>query len=239
MRKLFIIKTGSTFPDTARQYGDFDVWTCDALGINREETCVVDVEQGAALPSVEACSGVVVTGSHAMVTDNLPWSMDVASWIPSLLEAEVPFLGICYGHQLLAHAMGGLVGSHPGGKEIGTVDVHILPEGLTDPLFRSLPLHFPAHVSHSQTVLSLPPGAVRLAANSFEPIHAFKLGKRAWGVQFHPEYEVNVMKSYILNQADELKAIGRDVSEILSTVRGTSAAKETLRRFAHIVQKGQ
>jgi GMP synthase (glutamine-hydrolysing) len=156
--------------------------------------------------------------------------MAMADWIPSLIEANIPFLGICYGHQLLAHALGGRVGFHPGGKEVGTVDVHLLPESLTDPLFGSLPSPF-------QTVLSLPKGAVRLAWNSFEPNHAFRIGSCAWGVQFHPEYDKNIMESYVVEQAKELEAAGRDVAELLRTIRDTPVAVSILSRFALLSAK--
>ncbi|MEW6667439.1 MAG: hypothetical protein AB1512_19715 [Thermodesulfobacteriota bacterium] len=79
MRKVFIIKTGTTFPDTARRWGDFDSWTLNGLGLNHGDARVVDVTRGDALPDVEACNGVVVTGSHTNVTENLPWSEAVAA----------------------------------------------------------------------------------------------------------------------------------------------------------------
>ena len=69
MRKLFIIKTGTTFPDTLEQYGDFDVWTINSLGIDRNAIIVVDAVHGNPLPHPEECSGVVVSGSHSMVTE--------------------------------------------------------------------------------------------------------------------------------------------------------------------------
>ncbi|PKN28849.1 MAG: GMP synthase [Deltaproteobacteria bacterium HGW-Deltaproteobacteria-21] len=237
MKKLFIIKSGTTFAGTARRWGDFDSWTLNGLQLSRGEVDIVDVEGDGRLPDIEDCRGVVVTGSHANVTDALPWSMAMAAWIPSLIEANIPFLGICYGHQLLAHALGGLVGFHPDGKEIGTVDVHLLPDSLTDPLFGSLPSPFQAHTTHSQTVLSLPKGAVRLASNSFEPNHAFRFGSCAWGVQFHPEYDKNIMESYVVEQAKELEAAGRDVPELLRTIRDTPVAVSILSRFARLSAK--
>ena len=238
MKRLFIIKAGTTFPATARELGDFDTWTSSALGTSDVDTRVLDVEHGAELPPAADCAGVVVTGSHSMVTDDLPWSIRVEKWIPSLLEANVPFLGICYGHQLLARSAGGEVGFHPEGMEIGTVEIHLFPAHTGDALFRSLPGSFHAHVTHSQTVLRLPPGATRLAANDHEPNHAFRLGDCAWGVQFHPEYDARIMESYIREQADDLKSQGRNVQEILDTVRETPAAAGILRNFASIVQDG-
>ena len=238
MKRLYIIKAGSTFPATAGRFGDFDRWTIDGLGKIKAETCVLDAEHGAALPTASDCAGVIITGSHSMVTDDLPWSIGLEAWIPSLLEAHVPFLGICYGHQLLARSMGGQVGFHPRGEEIGTVEICLRDEFVNDALFRLFPKSFAAHVTHSQTVLRLPPDAIPLASNSYEPNHAFRLGDRAWGVQFHPEYNAAVMRDYILEQADELESMGRSVRELLCAVKGTPVALQTLRNFAGIVENG-
>ena len=237
MKSLHIIKAGTTFPATAKQLGDFDVWTAAALGPVGVETRIVDAEHGAALPAVEDCAGVIVTGSHAMVTDNLPWSVLMEAWILSLLTAQIPFFGICYGHQLLARAAGGQVGYHPRGAEAGTVPVHLLADCTGDPLFRSLPRSFPVQVTHEQTVLVLPPGAKRLAANAHEPHHAFRLGDRAWGVQFHPEYTADIMRSYIMEEADDIRKAGGDVAEILGAVSETPMAAETLHNFARFVEE--
>jgi GMP synthase (glutamine-hydrolysing) len=152
------------------------------------------------------------------------------------LEASVPFFGICYGHQLLARAVGGQVGFHPGGKEIGTVAIHLLPDCSDDALFRSLPQGFFAHAAHSQTVLHLPPNAIRLAANTFEANHAFRLGDWAWGVQFHPEYNADIMGSYIREQADELASAGLNVRELLLAVAETPVAARTIRNFGRVVE---
>lgn len=110
MKKLYIIKAGTTYPVIKERFGDFDTWTLQGLGKTEAETRVLDAVSGAALPMAADCAGVIVTGSHSMVTDDLPWSVELEEWIPSVVEAGVPFLGICYGHQLLARAGGGEVG---------------------------------------------------------------------------------------------------------------------------------
>ena len=237
MKKLYIIKVGTTFSTTAKHLGDFDSWTASALGVVAVKTCILDVENGADLPQVEECAGVVITGSHAMVTDKLPWSIKLEKWIPLLLEASIPLFGICYGHQLLAEATGGQVGFHPQGKEIGTVPVYLLSDGADDPLFHSLPHSFVVHTTHSQSVLLLPPGATRLAANDYEPNHAFRLGHCVWGVQFHPEYNGDIMRAYINEQEEELKSAGLDSAELCRTVSETPVAAETLRNFARLVEE--
>lgn len=235
MKKLYILKVGSTFPATAAQFGDFDAWTAAGLGAMTVPISVWDVERGEDLPQPDQCAGVVITGSHAMVTDNLPWSVAIENWIPSLLDADIPLLGICYGHQLLARAAGGEVGYHPHGKEIGTVEVELLPAAALDLLFQNLPGPFLAHATHAQTVLRLPPGATRLAGNSFEPNHAFALGGCAWGVQFHPEYSAAIMRGYIQAQARSLETAGKAVVALLAGVTETPAAAAVLRNFATFV----
>jgi len=237
MNKLYIIKVGTTYSTTAKEFGDFDVWTVAALGDVDAEICIVDAEHGAALPNAGKCAGVVITGSHAMVTDDLPWSVKIEKWIPSLLDASTPLFGICYGHQMIARAAGGQVGFHPRGKEIGTVAIDLLSDCANDTLFRSLPRSFVVHVAHSQAVLHLPPHATRLAANAYESNHAFRLGDSAWGVQFHPEYNADIMRSYINEQGEELKSAGMNVSELLSAVSETPVAGGLLRNFARIVEE--
>jgi GMP synthase (glutamine-hydrolysing) len=193
---------------------------------------VLDPRQGDALPAPAEISGVVVTGSHAMVSHREPWSERVAEWLAELVEQDqVPVLGICYGHQLLAHALGGEAGDHPVAMEIGTVDVQATQAARQDPLFQSLPAQFPAHVVHRQSALKLPPGAVRLAGNSFEPHQAFRVGAQTWGVQFHPEFDENAMRGYIDRLAPDLQ----DPAAVREAVRPTPEASSLLQRFARIV----
>ncbi len=236
MKKLYIIKAGTTFPDTLALMGDFDTWTQAGLGETAQATRVLDVERGATLPAAADCAGVVITGAHTMVTDELAWSVALEKWIPTLLAAGTPLLGICYGHQLLARASGGTVGLHPRGQEIGSVAVERLDTARQDSLFKHLPSSFSAQVTHAQTVLALPPGATRLAANRHEPNHAFRLGARAWGVQFHPEFTPDIMRAYIREQAVALTAAGMEIEQLLQAVIPTPEAGSMLREFARIVE---
>jgi len=233
---LYIIKTGSTYPAITGRLGDFDTWTLAALGTVAVDTRVLDAEHGAELPAANKCAGIIVTGSHSMVTDSLPWSVSLEDWIPSLLEANVPFLGICYGHQLLARSTGGEVGFRPGGKEIGTVPIRLSPDCADDPLFRSLPQAFSVHAAHSQSVLSLPPLAVRLAGSACEPNHAFRIGTSAWGVQFHPEYNAEIMKFYIMEQGEDPASHCFNAGTPLTAVTETPIAARVLKTFASIVE---
>ncbi len=235
MKKLYIIKAGTTYSSNLETLGDFDDWIKSALGGVNVPVEVIDIVGGGTLPSPQDCNGVIVTGSHAMVTENLEWSLRIESWIPSLVAAGVPFLGICYGHQLLGRAMGGEAGYHPLGREIGTVDVTLTPEACNDKLFQGIPALFTAHATHAQSVLSLPPGALLLAGNAHEPHHAFRVGISAWGVQFHPEYTAAVMQAYITAQAESLRKSGRNADALLSGVTATPFARKILTNFAALV----
>src|SRR3546814_6485680 len=93
-----------------------------------------------------------------------------------------------YGHQLLAHALGGEVGDNPNGRKMGTVAVDLLPAAADDPLFTGLPDRFLAQATHQQSVLRAPEGATVLARSDHDDCHAFRWGEAAWGVQFHPEF---------------------------------------------------
>jgi GMP synthase (glutamine-hydrolysing) len=232
---LYVIKVGSTYPAIAARFGDFEDWILAGLHLAKVEARVLDAQATAQLPNPAQCAGIVVTGSHSMLTENPPWSRSVENWIPSILRAGVPFLGICYGHQLLAKAAGGETGYHPAGREFGTVPITLLPPCDNDPLFSSLPPTFPVHVTHSQSVLRLPPGAVRLAGNTHEPNHAFRL-RNAWGVQFHPEYTADVMRSYIAEDASNLASEGVSVADLLAAVVETPHAARVLTNFARLIE---
>ena len=101
---------------------------------------------------------------------------------------------------------------------------------------RGLPAQFPAHVVHWQSALRLPEGAVRLAGNDHEPVHAFRIGKHAWGVQFHPEFDGEAMRGYIDLLADDLASAGVDPAALRERVGPTDAAAGLLGRFARIVE---
>jgi GMP synthase (glutamine-hydrolysing) len=186
------------------------------------------------LPPFDQLAGAVVMGSHAMVSDREDWSERTAYWVREVVQRGIPFLGICYGHQLLAHAMGGIVGFHPQGPEIGTRSIRLTPAAASDPLFSALPTAFLGHTTHSQSVLRLPLGTTVLARNDHEPHHGIRIGQRAWGVQFHPEFDGQIMGEYVGAQADRLRSLGIDPETERAAIRPTPESAQVLLRFAAI-----
>ena len=224
-----------------RRHGRFPHWIRVAAGLSGEEAVVVDVEHGEPLPSHgghpgAAFAGVIVTGSGAMVTDRLEWSESSAKWLAAAARAGTPVLGICYGHQQLAHALGGEVGDNPVGREMGTVELELRPAAADDPLFAGLPGRFPAQATHMQSVLRAPEGATVLARSALDPCHAFRWGDAAWGVQFHPEFSVRHMRGYLHARSEALKREGKDPAALLHAVRAAPHAREVLRRFVRLAR---
>lgn len=234
MASLLILKTGSTYPSVSQKRGDFETWFAGYL----EPECQVairNVAEGELPESAEGWQGVVVTGSPAMVTDRAAWSEQTAIWLREAVELGIPVLGVCYGHQLLAHAFGGSVGFREQGRESGTFEVRLTDEGKQDPLLGQLPAAFPAHLTHAQSALELPAEATLLAFSEGEAHQAFRMGRHAWGVQFHPEFDQDIMTTYLETQSPALEQEGQDVKKLLSTVRDTPEASSLLARFAHYV----
>ena len=232
MKPVLIIRTGQA-PDAIRgRHGDFPHWFRLVAGLRRERMQVVDAAAGEALPPAQEVAGAIVTGSAAMVTERLPWSERTAGWIRDAMDAELPLFGVCYGHQLMAHALGGRVDYLPGGREIGTQSIELLPEHQRDPLMRVLRDGFRAHTTHEQSVLEPPRGATILARSARDPHQLLRYGPNAISVQFHPEFSAEVMRAYVRRKRTDLRREGADPERIFQAVAATPMARRLLRQFA-------
>ena len=126
---------------------------------------------------------VVITGSRASVYWDEAWIDPLLDYVAAAHDRGVPVLGVCYGHQVLAAALGGRVESM-GEYEIGYREVTRVAD---DDLLAGVPERFTAFTTHSDAVTELPSEAELLAENDYG-VHAFRVGD-SWGVQFHPEYD--------------------------------------------------
>lgn len=232
---FLIIQTGTPVPPLDRR-GGFPQWIGHAAALRADEVVMVDVAGGGVLPAHGGFAGIVVTGSPAMVTERADWSERSARWLRGAAEAGRPILGICYGHQLLAHALGGRVGPNPNGREMGTIEVRRTPVAASDRLFGALPARFPAQATHQQSVLELPARTDRLAVSGLDACQAFRWGDAAWGVQFHPEFTVAHMRGYIRARAEALREEGADPEAMLRQVRPAPHARTLLRRFVRLAR---
>jgi len=237
MNRLLIIQTGAAAPEVLARYGDFPEWFRRGLGLRADQVTTVRVDCGDALPAPHTIAGAVITGSSAMVPERLAWSERSAGWLRDAVAAELPVLGVCYGHQLLAHALGGRVDYNPRGREIGTWEIERVPASANDALLGALPQRFLAHATHLQTVVQLPPGALVLARSALDDCQAVRYAPRAWGLQFHPEFGVREMRGYLRARSEAIDYEGLDTRALLRGVRSCADARAVLRRFAAIAMQ--
>ncbi len=231
MGELLILKAGHKPPTFADIPGDYDQWIAAGMG---RAARVVDLERGESPPALDGVAAAVITGSAAMVSERLPWMLAAEAWLRQAVTAGLPLLGICFGHQLMARALGGVVDFNPAGLEVGTTPIHLTAEAAADPLLGGLPARFPAQVSHRQSVLSLPPGARRLAWSGLDRHQAFAVGARAWGLQFHPEFDRRVSRRFVEHYRTRLAEEGRDAAGLLAACAETPESAGLLARFAAI-----
>jgi len=236
MRPLLIVKSGSTLPEIAARRGDFEAWIAARIGFDPARIQVAAVYEGAPLPAAETLAGAVVTGSSAMVSHAEPWSERTAAWLGAAALAGTPLLGICYGHQLLAHALGGRVARNPLGREIGSIDVRLHEAARCDALFCELPAQVRVQASHLESVVALPAGARLLASSPGDPHQAFAVGERAWGVQFHPEFDADIVRGYLSARSDAARAEGLDPDALLRGASDSPHGAAILRRFGRLLR---
>lgn len=240
MSRLLIIKTGHTLDTVNTQHGDFEHWFQRGTGFQAEETQVIAVYQGEALPTLsDEIAGIIVTGSSAMVSERAAWSENTAAWLREAIPAQYPILGVCYGHQLIAHALGGAVDYNPRGYEAGSIQVTLTPEAANDILFNSFQETLSAYSVHAQTVLQLPTEAVVLANNARDSHQAFRVGNCCWGLQFHPEFNQHIMSLYIEARHDILVKHGYQVEQLLAQVKDCSISSQVLQKFGALVRARQ
>ncbi|PCJ31606.1 MAG: GMP synthase [Moraxellaceae bacterium] len=235
MKRIIAIAVAGTPPKKAlNTYGNFEQWIQG--NHPTEDFIVFDAAEPEQYPNTDTLLGVIITGSASMVTDREPWVVRLEQWVQTLTQHQVPTLGICYGHQLLAQALGGTVEFHPQGREIGTVPIELTDACEQDPLFSLSPKSFSANVTHAQSVSTLPPDSVLLAKNNYEPIHAFRVGSCAWGVQFHPEFTANVMRFYLFERYDSLIEQGLDIKQLFDGITNTEESRAVLDNFIALCQ---
>lgn len=153
--------------------------------------------RGEALPASADADALVVFGGEQSALDDArhPYLPALAELMARYAQDGRAVLGICLGAQVLARAFGGrnLLGAAP---EHGWCEVTLTAEGVADPLFAALPPHFPVAQWHSDT-FTLPEGATHLASGSAARVQAFRIGRAAYGTQFHFEASRAVVAEWV------------------------------------------
>ncbi|WP_440763705.1 type 1 glutamine amidotransferase [Natronorubrum sp. DTA7] len=182
------------------------------------------------LPETFAFDACVVTGSSASVYWDEPWIGALKEWVGEAVDAGLPFLGVCYGHQLLADVLGGRV-EGMGEYEIG---YRIVEQNGANRLLTGVDERFTVFTTHSDRVAEAPPGATVFARNEYG-IHGFQRD-RVFGVQFHPEYDTTTATRVTEGKEGELET-GR-IEAVLEGIDAENyeAACEAKRLFDNFLE---
>ncbi|GAA4880524.1 glutamine amidotransferase [Serinicoccus chungangensis] len=157
--------------------------------------------EAAPLPTVDlgAYSGFVLGGSPFNASDEHKGQVqqrverDLAGLVRRVVEADVPFLGACYGIGVLGLACGGTVDRRYG-EAPAAVEISLTEQGRADPLLAGLPDPFHAIVGHKEACAVLPPGAELLASSAGCPTQMFRMGRHVYATQFHPELDAESLE---------------------------------------------
>ncbi|MCA8836338.1 MAG: hypothetical protein K0U66_03860 [Gammaproteobacteria bacterium] len=183
---------------------------------------VYDVVENQYPESLETIDAALITGSPASVYDDDEWIKQLHQRTRDLVDQQVPTVGVCFGHQMLASALDGRVERASAGWGLGLKPVHFARRDWMDPAHESLNL---AHV-HQDQVVEMPTGARRLAGDDFCPNAAFEIGDRVLTVQGHPEF-TNHTLDVIIHEVD-----GRAPPEVCTKARASTAGSNDGTLFA-------
>lgn len=190
------------------------------------------------VPSVAGlgAGGVILLGGRASALDHdaYPWLRDVHALLDACIADDVPVLGICLGHQILADALGGsVVVGHPTAGEEGARTVTPSAAGEADPLFRGLGGRFRAAESHNDVVTAVPRDATVLASSEACAIQAFRVGS-AVGVQFHPEASPELMAAWTEGDGGDGPAMAAEMRAVDDEV--AAAGRSLIAAFAGVAR---
>lgn len=188
VQNILIIQTGPLIYEAQQPFGEYAERFAKILHTFSVETSICNVFKNETLPEItNTIDGIILTGSPLYVNDGDPWMEKTGEWAIEAAHNSIPVLGICFGHQLLAHALGGTVEKNIAGPEYGTTEVTLTTTGIADSLFTNISSTLDAQQYHSDHVVTLPSDATILAHNSMSPIQAFAHGPYIRGLQWHPE----------------------------------------------------
>jgi GMP synthase-like glutamine amidotransferase len=190
--KIGILETGEVAEVLKRRHGDYPAMFQRLLGAFDPtlEFATVSVVRGEMPAGPHQADGWLITGSRHGVYDDLPWIAPLKRFVRDCIAARVPVVGICFGHQLLAEALGGRVEKSAKGWGVGVHDYHVVsrPGWMTD-----LPEHFSVGAMHQDQIVEKPADAHVLATSPFCEYAALAYGDpedpTAISVQPHPEFE--------------------------------------------------
>lgn len=163
-----------------------------SAGLSEDELISVDFLKNGIDAETFYADAIIIGGSKYGVAKNDPGKFvpnlgKLINFVNLAINKDIPFLGVCFGHQLLAYVYGGEVIHEPRKEERGTYVMELTKEAKNDSLFGNLPKKFNAQCAHHDYVFNLPSEAIILAKSELCAVEAFRMGEKIYGAQFHPE----------------------------------------------------
>ncbi|MBC8311315.1 MAG: type 1 glutamine amidotransferase [Candidatus Marinimicrobia bacterium] len=224
MKNIIILNCGPGLPEVRNEFGIAVAWIQREIDSPKFKFTSMDVYDGE-MPNYDDGDAWIITGASESVYDDLDWIVELEEAIKKAIEVEKPILGICFGHQLIAQAMGGKVERNSKGWELGAYPMSDIAD---HHLFNNIDANDFFYNSHQDIVADLPNGFVSLAQNKMGN-QAFYYGKRIYGVQFHPEFTHSIMKKYV----EVRQSMGATVID--STVPESKSSHLIINNFLKIV----
>ncbi len=162
-----------------------------------------DVRNGEFPASVDACEAFVCTGSRFSAYDQHDWIQELKGFLRRLHEADKPFVGICFGHQVLAEALGGKVEKAEQGWGLGVHSLNVVKtESWMQPEQSSCGIQY----SHRDQVVRMPESSVLLGESDHCPVAMFRVGETMLGIQGHPEFSAVYTEALVRGRIDLIGA---------------------------------
>ena len=184
--KIGILQAGHTMPELQSTRGDFDAMFARLLQGHGFDFASYDVENMAFPGDVRDCDGWLITGSRHGAYEDHPFIPPLERFIRDAYAADVPLVGICFGHQIVAQALGGKVVKFPDGWSVGRRHYELASGGT-----------IALNAWHQDQVVELPEGAVSTGSNAFCANAIVTYGRRAFTVQPHPEFSNDLIRDYV------------------------------------------
>lgn len=242
--KIGILETGEVHPDLRARHGDYPSMFARLLGaVDPALTFVtVSVVSGETPTDPFAADAWLITGSRHGVYDDLPWIAPLEAFLRACVASRVPVVGVCFGHQILAAALGGRAVKSSRGWSIGVQDYEVVAR---PSWMAGLPDRFAVRALHQDQIDRLPPGATVLARSEQCAFAALAYGDPerpdALSLQPHPEFDAAFLDDLIVLRAGtafpaEAAAAARAT---LARAVDADAWARVIARYLHVAAAGR
>ena len=197
------------------------------VGHPEVEIVVYDVIGGDIPMDPGECDAWITTGSRHSVNDHEPWIRDLEHFVREVAKEEVPFVGVCFGHQLIAKALGGTVVKSERGWGVGAKEVEVRGD-------LGLGLSYTVLTSHQDQIEDLPLGAEILGWNEHCPVSMIGVGENMIGIQGHPEFDPAYSKALMESRRATMipaTTVDEGLASLDGTTDGDLLVDWILRRF--------